>query len=82
MRRRRRPRSPVAVDPFIVNDGLRARGWHLDRQGPPDSLHATCMPIQGDGPVMEEFLTDLAAIVAEVGTARTDDRPTNYAALE
>ena len=37
--------SAVAVDPFAVGDGLRARGWHLDRQGPPDSLHATCMPI-------------------------------------
>jgi sphinganine-1-phosphate aldolase len=73
--------SSVAVDPFAVGDGLRIRGWHLDRQGPPDSLHATCMPIH-DGPVMDEFLDDLAAVVAEVGTSRTDDRSTNYAAME
>jgi sphinganine-1-phosphate aldolase len=73
--------SAVAVDPFAVGDGLWSRGWHLDRQGPPDSLHATCMPIH-DGPVMDEFLTDLRAVVEEVGTARVTDRSTNYAALE
>ena len=26
---------------FAVGDALRARGWHHDRQKPPDSLHAT-----------------------------------------
>ena len=29
------------VDVFAVGDLLRARGWYLDRQAPPDSLHAT-----------------------------------------
>jgi hypothetical protein len=31
---------------------------------------------------MDEFLDDLVAVVAEVGTGRTDDRSTNYAAME
>jgi glutamate/tyrosine decarboxylase-like PLP-dependent enzyme len=74
--------SGVAVDPFAVGEGLRARGWHLDRQGPPDSLHATCMPVHDTGRVMDDFLTDLRAVVADVGATRTEDRATNYAALE
>ena len=36
------------VDVFAVGDLLRARGWHLDRQAPPDSLHATVS--QGNAP--------------------------------
>lgn len=74
--------SPVAVDPFFVGDGLTARGWHLDRQSPPDSLHATCAPIQDTGTIMDDFLQDLREVVAAVGTKRADDRSTNYAALE
>ena len=30
-----------ALDVFAVMDVLAARGWHLDRQRPPDSIHAT-----------------------------------------
>lgn len=74
--------SPVAVDPFLVGDRLFDRGWMLDRQSPPDSLHASCAPIQDTGTIMDDFLRDLQEVVAEVGTARTDDRSTNYAALE
>lgn len=76
------PASPVAVDPFLVGDQLFGRGWHLDRQGPPDSLHASCAPIQDTGTILDDFLTDLRAVVAEVGRGRADDRSTNYAVLE
>ena len=37
---------------------LHGRGWHLDRQGPPDSLHATVS--QGNAATMDAFLADLA----------------------
>jgi len=74
--------SPVAVDPFAVGDALFARGWHMDRQAPPDSLHATCMPVHDTGTVLDDYFADLRDVVAEVGTDRAGDRTTNYAALE
>ena len=65
---------------FALGDALQRRGWYLDRQKPPDSLHATVSA--GNAPVVDEFLADLLVCVAEVGDARTDDRSTNYATLE
>jgi sphinganine-1-phosphate aldolase len=69
------------VDVFAVASALWDKGgWYLDRQGPPDSLHATVSP--GNAPVIEEFLSDLRACVAAVGKTTTDDRSTDYATLE
>jgi glutamate/tyrosine decarboxylase-like PLP-dependent enzyme len=68
------------VDVFALNDELSRRGWHLDRQGPPDSLHATCVPVHLS--IMDEFLADLRASVAVVTGQHTDDRSTTYAAVE
>jgi glutamate/tyrosine decarboxylase-like PLP-dependent enzyme len=69
------------IDVFALGDALHARGgWHLDRQGPPDSLHATVSA--GNAPVADEFVADLRACVAEIGATRTDDRTTNYATME
>ncbi len=68
------------VDVFALGDELFRRGWHLDRQGPPDSLHATCMPVHL--PVIDEFLTTVREAVAVVTGVHTDDRSTNYAVLE
>jgi glutamate/tyrosine decarboxylase-like PLP-dependent enzyme len=72
------------ADVFTVHEALAGRGWHLDRQGPPDSVHATCSPVHGadDAAVIEEFLTDLRAVADEVGGTATDDRSTKYATLE
>jgi len=69
------------VDVFAVHDGVSARGWYLDRQAPPDSLHATIHAGHAS-PVVDEFIADLQAVVDELGGARTDDRSTKYAALE
>lgn len=74
--------APVAVDPFLVGDRLSERGWHLDRQAPPDSLHASVAPVHDTGTVLDDFVADLRAVVAEVGVARAEDRSTNYAVLE
>ena len=67
-------------DVFAVGDALLARGWHLDRQKPPDSLHATVSA--GNAPVIEDFLGDAGRQVAEVGGTRLADRSTSYATLE
>jgi glutamate/tyrosine decarboxylase-like PLP-dependent enzyme len=68
------------LDIFEVGDGLLARGWFLDRQTPPDSLHATVSA--GNAEIVDEFLTDLRACVDERVGARAEDRSTDYATLE
>lgn len=71
--------SSLRLDVFAVGDEMHERGWHLDRQKPPDSLHATVSA--GNAPVVDEFLKDLREAVAEVGARHTDDRGTEYATL-
>jgi sphinganine-1-phosphate aldolase len=68
------------LDVFAVGDALARNGWALDRQTPPDSLHATVSA--GNAPVVDEFLRDLRAAVDEVRGTRAEDRSTNYATLE
>jgi glutamate/tyrosine decarboxylase-like PLP-dependent enzyme len=68
------------VDVFAVGDALAAKGWALDRQHRPDSLHATVSA--GNAPTIEEFLADLRDAVEQVAGTRTDDRSTDYATLE
>jgi glutamate/tyrosine decarboxylase-like PLP-dependent enzyme len=68
------------LDVFAVDDALKARNWVLDRQMPPDSLHATVSA--GNAPVIEEFVRDLAAAVDDVRGTHTTDRSTNYATLD
>jgi glutamate/tyrosine decarboxylase-like PLP-dependent enzyme len=66
------------VDVFAVGDLLRQRGWYLDRQGPPDSLHATVS--QANAATIGTFLADLGLAVRAATT--TADRSTRYATLE
>jgi glutamate/tyrosine decarboxylase-like PLP-dependent enzyme len=65
------------TDVFAVGDALAAKGWYLDRQGPPDSLHATVSA--GNAPVVDEFITDVQAAAAAGAT--TKDRSTRYSDL-
>ena len=70
------------VDVFAVGDELFRRGWHLDRQSPPESLHATITAGHATATVLDDFFADLRGSVATVAGVRTDDRSTNYASLE
>jgi sphinganine-1-phosphate aldolase len=72
--------SRSGLDVFALGEALQRRGWYLDRQKPPDSLHATVSA--GNAAIVDDFLDDLLVCVAEVGDARIDDRSTNYATLE
>ena len=74
------PAADHPVDVFALGDALARRGWHLDRQGPPDSLHATVS--FGNAAVIDLYLADLAASLEEVGGRRAGDRTTRYATLE
>lgn len=75
--------DPTAADPvdvFAVGEALGRRGWYLDRQGPPDSLHATVS--NSNTGVIDDFLDALAASVDEVRGTGAGDRSTSYATLE
>jgi glutamate/tyrosine decarboxylase-like PLP-dependent enzyme len=74
------PAAEHPLDVFALGDALAARGWYLDRQGPPDSLHATVSA--GNAAVMDLYLADLAACVDEVLGRTAADRSTSYATLE
>lgn len=74
------PAAATPVDVFAVGDALLARGWFHDRQGPPDTLHATVS--NSNAGRIEQYLEDLAASVAEVGGRRAADRSTAYSTLE
>ncbi len=52
---------------FAVADALWTKGWYVDRQSPPPSLHATVNAVHES--VMTEFLRDLDhAVVATIAT--------------
>jgi sphinganine-1-phosphate aldolase len=68
------------LDIFAVGDALASRGWYLDRQHRPDSLHATVSA--GNAPVADDFLADIAASVAETLGQRSVDRSTQYSTLD
>jgi sphinganine-1-phosphate aldolase len=74
------PDATDAPDVFALGDALLAKGWLLDRQTPPDSLHATVSA--ANVPNVDEFLTDLAACADAARATRADDRSTDYATLE
>lgn len=57
-----------SLDIFAVGDRLAARGWHVDRQYPPDSLHLTVS--NGNLPVVDEFLGDLKISVGEAWSTK------------
>lgn len=64
--------DPDGLDVFAVADELWRRGWYVDRQGPPPSLHCTVNAVH-DGRI-DAFATDLAdAVAASLGTGRAGD---------
>lgn len=62
--------SRDGTDIYAVADELWKLGWYLDRQGPPASLHCTVNAVHHG--LIPEFLHDLRAAVARVGSMRGD----------
>ena len=60
--------DPDEFDVFAVADALWRRGWYVDRQGPPASLHFTVNAVH-DGRI-PAFVADLRESIAEVVAAR------------
>jgi sphinganine-1-phosphate aldolase len=72
--------DPAHLDVFAVADALWRRGWYLDRQGPPPSLHCTVNAVH-DGKI-PEFVDDLRASIDEVLAARTSGDQGAYGTVE
>ena len=73
------PSCGESIDVFALGDAMAARGWHHDRQGPPDGLHLTVSA--GNVPIVAEWLEDLAEAVIEARAA-APGTTTDYATLE
>lgn len=81
-----RPHSPVvawtsddpAVDVYAVADRLAAKGWAVDRQHLPPSIHLSVNP--ANGPAIPGYLADVAEAVAQV-RAKPEARREGEAAM-
>jgi len=72
--------DPSALNVFAVADELRARGWYVDRQTPPDSLHCTVSAVHRN--TMDAFIVDLDASVNTVLNTRLSGDVGQYGNLE
>ena len=61
--------DPAQLNVFAVADSLWRRGWYVDRQGPPDSLHCTVNAVH-DG-LIPDFVAELRAAIDEVIATRS-----------
>jgi glutamate/tyrosine decarboxylase-like PLP-dependent enzyme len=68
------------VDAFALGEALRARGWVLDAQGPPPSLHATVNAVHER--VLDEFLADLSACASAARASGEAGRAASYANVD
>jgi sphinganine-1-phosphate aldolase len=68
------------LDVFALADGLWRRGWYVDRQGPPPSLHCTVSVVH-DGKI-ETFVSDLHASLDEVLQASSRGAQGAYGTVE
>ncbi len=68
------------ADPFAVGKVLRQRGWFVDEQKPPPSLHCTVNAVhQGRIGTFLRVLEDAIAVVRNSGAT---DKPKAYGATE
>ena len=65
---------------YAIADELRAKGWYLDRQGPPPSLHATVNAVHES--VMTQFLRDLDDAAHNVSTTGATGGTSAYGTVE
>ena len=68
------------ADAFAVGNALARRGWVVDQQQPPPSLHCTVNAVHA--PVIAEFVSDVRAALAEVRGAPRQGEQTAYGVLE
>ena len=69
-----------ALDIFAVADALASRGWYVDRQQPPPSIHLTVNAVHAT--TYKDFLRDLDAAVAEMSTRSATGRAGAYGTVD
>jgi hypothetical protein len=67
-------------DIYAVADLLAQRGWYVDKQSPPASLHCTVNAVHGA--VIDDFLIDLRWAVDEVVTNDSRGERGSYGTIE
>jgi sphinganine-1-phosphate aldolase len=72
--------DPDSLNVFAVADALWRRGWFLDRQGPPDSLHCTVNAVHEHR--IAEFLDALRDSIDEVTAANATGDKGAYGTVE
>ena len=72
--------NPDVLDVYAVADRLWQRGWYVDRQGPPASLHCTVNAIH-DGKI-PHFVADLRAAVADAMKASATGEQGAYGTVD
>ncbi len=72
--------DPNSLNVFAVADELSKRGWYVDRQTPPDSLHCTVNAIHHDK--IEWFAKDLRNSVETVLSQRSTGNVGAYGTVE
>jgi glutamate/tyrosine decarboxylase-like PLP-dependent enzyme len=72
--------DPASLDVFAVADALWRRGWYVDRQGPPPSLHLTVNAVHADK--VDAFLADLRASIDEVTAASASGDQGAYGTID
>ena len=72
--------SDAGLDVFAFGDALWRRGWYLDRQGPPPSLHATVNAVHAT--VMSDFIAALHEAAAEVEDVQATGDAGAYGTVE
>jgi glutamate/tyrosine decarboxylase-like PLP-dependent enzyme len=70
----------TTLDVFAVADALATRGWYVDRQQPPPSIHLTVNAVHAR--TYREFLSDLDAAVDEVTARAAKGTAGAYGTLE
>ncbi len=72
--------DPATLDVYALADALWRRGWYIDRQGPPPSLHCTVNAVH-DGKIAT-FAADLRAAIDEVKAAGAAGAQGAYGTVE
>ena len=72
--------DPNSLNIFAVADELSKRGWYVDRQTPPDSLHCTVNAIHHDK--IDWFARDLRDCVETVLGHRSTGNVGAYGTIE
>jgi sphinganine-1-phosphate aldolase len=72
--------DPAELDVFAAADALWRRGWYLDRQGPPPSLHCTVNALHEH--CIPDLLADLRAAIDEVQAAHARGSRGAYGTVE